>query len=99
MPELDALVDAFADGDFKRVRSEAPKLAAESADEDVKRAALTLRARIDADPVAIWLLAFAGALLVFLSGWWIAHDNMAPPARVPATSSPPAPAVTVEHVR
>jgi hypothetical protein len=92
-PELDALVDAFADGDYARVRREAPALAAKSEDEAVKAAALELVARTKADPLAVWLLVLTGALLVFMSAWWIAKGH------APEKTSPSPPPVSVERVR
>jgi hypothetical protein len=94
VPELDALVDAFVRGDYQLVRTEAPKVAAQSEDEEVKRAAALLRARTDADPLAIWLLALTALILVFLSGWWVTHGKQPARSRAPA----PPPAVTVERV-
>lgn len=88
--ELDALVVAFARGDFATVRARAPKLAASADDEAVKRAAAELRAAIHPDPAAKLLVAFAAALLVFLSVWWVAHDGAEP-------SSPSAPKAS--HVK
>jgi hypothetical protein len=82
--ELDALVAAFARGDHAMVRERAPKLAAESDDEDVKRAARTLRERIEPDPTSRMLFLIAAALLVFLTVWWVTHDGPdggAPPAK------------------
>ena len=90
-PELDALVLAFASGDYARVRAEAPKLASASDDPEVKRAAQLLRTRIEADPLAVWLLVLTGVLLLSLTAWWIAHGHA--PA---ATGGAPPP--TVEHV-
>jgi hypothetical protein len=77
-PALDALVEAFARGDYARVRGDAKKLIASAPDGDVRSAARTLRARTSADPLAIWLLALAGALLLTLSGYWIVNGR-APP--------------------
>lgn len=72
-PKLDALVRAFEDGDFARVRREAPALAASSEDPDVKRAAELLRQRIEPDPLARGMLAVTALLLVALSAWWMTH--------------------------
>lgn len=91
-PRLDALVAAFEAGDFARVRSDAPALAADANDPAVKRAAELLRARIEPDPLARALLVITGALLIALSAWWIAHD--APPPR----ASPPPPPSQIERV-
>jgi len=77
VPELDALVEAFSAGDYARVRREAPKLAERSDDEEVKKAARNLRQRVEADPLAIWLLVLTAALLVGLAGYWVikAHPH------------------------
>jgi hypothetical protein len=90
LPELDALVEAFARGDYARVRQDAPKLAERSADENVKRAALTLVERTRADPIALGLFAVTAGLLIVVATWWIVHGH--PPPQVP--SAPP-----VERVR
>ena len=92
-PELDALVAAFTRGDYAAVREGAPKLAAESDDEDVKRAARTLRERIEPDPTSKTIFLITAALLVFLTAWWVTHDG-------PEGSAPPPAKVVpkVEHV-
>jgi hypothetical protein len=74
-PALDALVGAFARGDYARVRAEGPKLAESAEDSSVRRAALTLVEHTAPDPLATWLLVLAGALLVALSVYWIAHGH------------------------
>lgn len=74
-PELDALVEAFALGNYAAVRSRAPKLAETTTDEAVARAARLLRERIEPDPTAKLLLLVTAALLVLLTAWWIAHDG------------------------
>lgn|GEM_PF-1513738 len=91
-PELDALVRAFEDGDYRRVRDEAPEVARRAEDPAVRRAALRLRARTDADPLARGLLALTLVLLVFLTVYWARRHA------VDAAPSPPPP-MTVEHVR
>lgn len=88
VPELDALVEAFASGDYARVREQGRKLTQESTDDRVKLAARTLVERTEPDRLSIALLALAGALLVVLSAWWILHGKP-PPAQQPE----------VEHVR
>jgi hypothetical protein len=90
-PDLDALVASFAAGDYRAVREGAPKLAASTKDEDVKRAAELLRARIEPDPLARVLFLFAGGLLVVLTTWWVMHNGpeegrITPPAK-PASSA------------
>jgi hypothetical protein len=91
--ELDALVDAFAQGNYARVRAEAPALERSSDDEAVKRAARALVERTEPDPLAIALLALTAVLLLVLSAWWIAHGK-APPA---PQFAPPTP--LIERVR
>lgn len=66
-PELELLVRAFENGDYARVRREAPALAARAADPEVRDAALELRRRIDPDPLLRYFMAVAVALLVFLA--------------------------------
>jgi len=68
-PELAALSRAFEEGNFARVRREAPELARRTRDEAVRRAALELRQRIDPDPLLGVLLVFAISLFVFLVCW------------------------------
>lgn len=80
--ELDALVAAFAAGDYATVRARAPKLAAEAEDEAVRNAARTLRDRIEPDPTSRLLFMVAAALLAFLTVWWVTHDG--PPKETPA---------------
>jgi hypothetical protein len=74
-PELAALVDAFARGDYRTVREQAPVLAASAEDEDVRRAAKLLRARLEPDKAARILFVLAALLLAFLTAWWVAHDG------------------------
>ena len=93
-PELDALVAAYARGDYATVRERAPALAASADDDAVKRAARTLRERIEPDPTSKTIFLLAAALLVFLTAWWVAHDG--PEGN---GNPPPAPiAPKVEHV-
>jgi hypothetical protein len=84
-PELDALLDAFVRGDYRRVRAEGPRLERSGPDESTKRAASILVERTQPDPLAVALLALAALLLIALGGWWIAHGT--PPALV-APGSP-----------
>jgi hypothetical protein len=74
-PELDALVVAFARGDYRAVRERAPKLAASATDPQVKRAAELLRERIEPDPLARTLFLIAAALLVLLTSYWVLHAS------------------------
>jgi hypothetical protein len=68
-PELEPLIAAFEQGDFAKVRREAPALARRAPDEAVRRAALELRRRIDPDPLLVVLLVFALSLFAFLAAW------------------------------
>lgn len=89
-PELDRLVVAFTNGDYRAVRDGAPKLAETSADDDVKKAALRLLEGTRPDPTSKLLFAVTAALLVFLTVWWLAHDH-------PETQSAPASVPTIEY--
>lgn len=86
--ELDALVAAFARGDYATVREEAPKLAESTSDEAVRRAARLLRERIEPDPTSRLLFLITAGLLIFLTAWWVTHDgpegNGKPPPKVGA---------------
>jgi hypothetical protein len=70
-PRLDALVLAFKDGNYARVRRDAPGVAKASESDEVKRAAEELVRRTNADPLMKWLLVVTGVLLVALSGYWM----------------------------
>jgi hypothetical protein len=72
---LDALVLAFEHGDYARVRREAPALARSTESDEVRAAARELARRLDPDPLAVYLLGAAAALLVFLSGWYWLHPH------------------------
>ncbi len=91
---LDALVADFERGDYRRVREEAPGLAARTTDPEVRRAAEELHARTSPDPLAKWLFFLAFALLLTLSLYWIRHDGPDPSA--PAPKAPPP---TIEYIR
>jgi hypothetical protein len=67
--ELEPLIAAFEEGDFAKVRREAPALARRTSSEAVRRAALELRRRIDPDPLLVVLLVFALSLFAFLVAW------------------------------
>ena len=74
-PELDALVEAFARGDYAAVRARAPALEQSSDDPGVREAARTLAQRTRPDPLAVALLAIAALLLCVLAVWAIAHGK------------------------
>jgi hypothetical protein len=82
VPELDALVDAFARGDFAHVRAEGPRLAGSSADEAVRNAAALLVDRTRPDPLAVRLIVLTAVLLALMTGYWIVHGK-APPGSAP----------------
>jgi hypothetical protein len=75
-PELDDLVRAFSDGNYRRVREEASALAARTEDPSRKRAALELRERIDPPPAGVVLLVLATVLLVLLAGYYWTHKHV-----------------------
>jgi hypothetical protein len=68
-PDLERLITAFESGNYALVRKEAEPLASRATNEDVRRAALELRRRIEPDPLAKTLLAVSVLLLVFLTLW------------------------------
>lgn len=73
--ELDELVRAFEEGNYARVRAEAPRLAERATSPEVSQAARELRKRLDPDPLAYVLLGLTTALLTFLSGWFLWHGH------------------------
>jgi hypothetical protein len=87
-PELDRLVVAFTKGDYASVRAGAPKLVEAAEDVAVKDAARRLLGATRPDPAVKLLLLLTGALLAFLSAWWVAHDGP-PPSRANAPAPPP----------
>jgi hypothetical protein len=74
-PELDALVDAFARGDYAAVRAGAPNLERSSADPATREAARMLVERTRPEPLAVTLLAIAAVLLVVLALWAVVHGK------------------------
>lgn len=88
VPELDALVDAFVRGDYARVRAEGPKLAAGPLAPEVRVAARALVERTAPDPLATWLFVLAAALVLVLSGYWIAEGKPPPPGAPNAPRAP-----------
>ncbi len=75
-PELDEIVAAFIRGDYRRVRSAAPALAASTTDESVREAARVLRRRIDPDPVSVALVLIAILLLAVLSFHYLGSHHL-----------------------
>jgi len=74
-PELDAVVAAFALGDYASVRAQAIRLERSSPDETVRKAARMLFDRTRPDPLSIGLLVAAALLLVTMAGWWVVHGK------------------------
>jgi hypothetical protein len=70
-PELDALAEAFARGDYAYVRAHAPAMEREGADEAIQRAARTLAGRTRPDPFVVALLAVTAVLILIVAGWSI----------------------------
>lgn len=68
-PRLEPLIAAFEAGNYARVREGAAELARSTDDPAVREAALTLRRRIEPDPLARYLLGIAVLLLVVLTVW------------------------------
>lgn len=77
-PALDALVAAFDQGDYARVRREAPALVKATDSVAVRKAARELLKRLEPDPIAVYLLAGAALLLTFLAFWYWTHPHGAP---------------------
>ena len=72
-PELQRLAAAFEAGNYALVRDEAEALAERAESPAVRDAALELRRRIEPDPLAKYLLALTGTLLLFLA--WFAYHH------------------------
>jgi hypothetical protein len=70
-PRLEAMIEAFARGDYARVRADAKELERASHDDALKQAARALVDRTNPDPLALALLAMAALLLAVLGGWWM----------------------------
>jgi hypothetical protein len=76
--ELDALVEAFARGDYRTVRAQGRVLERSSADEAVRRAAGALIRRTSPDPLATALVGIATLLLMVLSVVWMVRGGAGP---------------------
>jgi hypothetical protein len=57
------------------VRREGPELARSTENDEVRRAAREIVLRLDPDPIAVYMLMAAAALLVFLAGWYWLHPH------------------------
>jgi hypothetical protein len=76
---IDALVEAFARGNYALVRKEARKVIDSGDAEEVRIAARTLLERTKADPMAVRLLWITAALLVGLTAYWGVNGKAPPP--------------------
>jgi hypothetical protein len=74
-PGLNALVQAFVQGDYARVRRDGPALAETAEKAEVKSAAQELVRRTKADPLMVLLLLLTLLLLGFLSLYWMARGE------------------------
>ncbi len=72
-PDLARLAAAFEAGNYALVRAEAGVLAERAESRAVRDAALELRRRIEPDPLAKYMLALTGALLLLLAYWAYNH--------------------------
>jgi len=70
---LDVLVQAFEEGNYRKVRRDAPELARSSEDPAVKAAAEELVRRTKPDPLMVWLLVLTAILLATLSAYWVSQ--------------------------
>ena len=71
--ELDLLLAAFRAGNHRAVRDGAAKLAAQSEDEAVRRAARDLQSRLRPHPVSVYLLCISLVLLGVLVAHYLGH--------------------------
>lgn len=67
--ELNTLVEAFEQGNFRLVRKRAQSLAETSVDPEVKKAAIDLLGRTEPDPLIRLFLLVALLLFTFLAAW------------------------------
>jgi hypothetical protein len=74
-PDLDALVQSFARGDFGSVRREAARVIEGGTSPEVRAAASELLSRTEPDPLSRVFFLLTAGLLAFLSvyWWWHAH--------------------------
>ncbi len=88
-PALQRLVALFEQGNYAQVRKDGPALLKSTEDPAIRSAVKDVLKRIEPDPLALYLLVAAGALLVILAGWYWTHPHvLAPP---PSQGIVPAP--------
>jgi len=85
--DLERLLSAFERGNYAFVREEAPKVAAQTKNKQVKAAALDLRRRIDPAPLSGILILVGIGILVVLSGHYLGKHNPGAPPAAPAQST------------
>ena len=74
-PDLDRLLLAFEEGNYARVRDDAPGVAGRTKDPAVAAAAKDLLSRLSPDPLAVRMLVGAGLLLLFLVYWFSSDQH------------------------
>jgi hypothetical protein len=89
-PALDRLVALFEQGNYAQVRKDAATLLKSTEDAAVRRAVKDVLERLRPDPLALYLLVAAAALLAVLAGWYWTHPHALAPA--PSQGIVPAPA-------
>lgn len=88
-PRLARIVALFEQGNYAQVRKDAAALLSATEDADIRRATKEVLTRLQPDPLALYLLVAAAALLVVLAGWYWTHPHeTAPP---PSQGIVPAP--------
>ena len=74
-PRIDALLAAFATGNYGFVRTHAPEIADAAEDDDVRDAARDLHRRIHPEPTSMLLWGLGVLLLVILYAFWLSHEH------------------------
>lgn len=89
-PRLDRLVVLFEQGNYAQVRKDARELIRAVKDAEIRAAAEQILKRLEPDPLALYLLGLAAALLVVLAGWYWSHPREVAPSPPPPTPNPAA---------
>ncbi len=74
-PQLDRVLDLFERGNYHLARKEAVLLVQSKEDEAVRKAAKEIVKRISPEPLAMYFMAIASALLVILAGYYWTHPH------------------------
>lgn len=90
-PELDRVLALFEQGNYAAVRTAAADLIARTKDDEIRAAAKQILDRLKPDPLALYLVGIAAALLVILAGWYWTHPHEALPPPSNQGIQPPAP--------